>query len=222
MPYFRFFILLTLVFATVSLSVWAGENRIKETLYPGGKTKERYTYYLDAKKHEVRDGVAEEYFTTGTKKGEITWQDGKENGLVIFYFPEGRKSYEANYKAGKKNGFATVWYPNGQKQWQTVFQSGLTHGVWREWYPDGKKKFEANYNSGKLEGLATWWHDNGRIWQERTFQAGQLVKGSVREWNKSGQQTFPPLDKQNFEGSIPLEPSKNDSLKPKSDLPPKD
>jgi antitoxin component YwqK of YwqJK toxin-antitoxin module len=164
----------------------------KEISFPDGKLREKYSYYLDEKKHEVKDGLDEEYFNSGAKKGEILWQDGKENGPVVYYYADGRKSYEANYREGKKNGYATVWYPTGQKQWQTVFRDGLTNGVWREWYQDGKKKFEANYNDGKLEGLATWWHETGRLWQERSFQAGVLVKGSVREWDKAGHQTFPP------------------------------
>jgi antitoxin component YwqK of YwqJK toxin-antitoxin module len=168
-------------------------NEKRETQYPDGKLKERFTYFTDAQQREVRDGLDEEFYPNGGKKGEIPWQNGKEDGLVVYYYQDGRKSYEANYKEGKKNGFATVWYPNGQKQWQTVFRSGLTHGVWREWYVDGKKKFEANYSDGKLDGLATWWYDNGHIWQERSFQDGVLAKGSVREWDRAGRQTFPPL-----------------------------
>jgi antitoxin component YwqK of YwqJK toxin-antitoxin module len=186
---------LCLVFmALARIPAQGADLRKKEIKYPDGKLKERYTYYLDDKKHEVRDGLDEEFFNTGTKKGEIPWQAGKENGPVIYYYADGRKSYEANYKDGKKNGYATVWYQNGQKQWQTVFREGLTHGVWREWYADGKKKFEANYSEGKLDGLATWWHENGRLWQERSFQSGNLVKGTVREWDRAGRQTFPASD----------------------------
>jgi len=164
----------------------------KEIPYPDGKLKERFDYFIDGQQREVRDGLDEEFYPNGSKKGEIPWRNGKEDGLVVYYYQDGRKSYEANYKEGKKNGFATVWYPNGQKQWQTVFRAGLTHGVWREWYADGKKKFEANYSDGKLDGLATWWYDNGHIWQERSFQDGALTKGSVREWDRTGRQTFPP------------------------------
>jgi antitoxin component YwqK of YwqJK toxin-antitoxin module len=194
----------------------AGESHKKEVKYPDGKIKERYSYYLDDKKHEVRDGLGEEFFNNGNKKGEIPWQDGKESGAVIYYYADGRKSYEANYKEGKKNGYATVWYQNGQKQWQTVFREGLTHGVWREWYADGKKKFEANYSDGKLDGLATWWHDNGRLWQERSFQAGALVKGTVREWDKAGRQTFPPPENAPGDASfgdagVPPDPGKADT-----------
>ncbi len=185
----------------------AGELKKKDVKFPDGKTKEHYSYFLDDKKHEVKDGLDEEFFNNGNKKGEIPWQDGKENGPVIYYYPDSRKSYEANYKEGKKNGYATVWYQNGQKQWQTVFREGLTNGVWREWYSDGKKKFEANYSDGKLDGLATWWHENGRIWQERSFQAGILVKGTVREWDKVGKQTFPPPDNGSSDAGLGGEPA---------------
>jgi antitoxin component YwqK of YwqJK toxin-antitoxin module len=213
---YRIFSALAMIAA---VSVWSIDLRKKEIHFPDGKIKERYGYYLDEKKREVRDGLAEEFYPSGAKKGEIQWQAGKENGLVVYYHSNSRKSYEANYLLGKKTGFATVWYDNGQKQWQTVFRAGLTHGVWREWYQDGKKKFEANYNDGKLQGLATWWHDNGRIWQERTFMAGQLESGSVREWDKAGKQTFPPVDAQVYDGQVPLEPGKRDPTGLKVDAP---
>ncbi len=192
----RFNLLFILFVMTGLLGIkiaFAGPMKHAESRFPDGKVRDRYTYYLDEKNHEVRSGLAEEFFQNGNKKGEVNWVDGKEDGLVVYYFADARKSYETNYKEGKKNGYATVWYPNGQKQWQTVFREGLTHGVWREWHPDGKKKFEANYSNGKLEGLATWWHENGRIWQERSYLNGDLVKGSVHEWDKTGKQTYPPL-----------------------------
>lgn len=183
------------------------EIRKKEIAFPDGRIKERYGYYLDGEGREVRDGLGEEFFADGAKKAEIAWRDGKEDGPVIYFHPDGRKSYEANFKEGKKNGYATVWYPSGQKQWQTVFRNGLAHGVWREWHSDGKKKFEANYSDGRLEGRATWWHENGRMWQERSYQSGGLLKGSVREWDKTGRQTFPPPDSQDG-AAAPAEPSK--------------
>jgi antitoxin component YwqK of YwqJK toxin-antitoxin module len=196
-------------------SAAAASNKTKEIQYPDGKLKERFTYTIDAQNREIREGQDQEFFANGAKKGEITWQNGKENGPVIYYYPDGRKSYEANYREGKKNGYATVWYPNGQKQWQTVFREGLTHGLWREWFADGKKKFEANYGDGKLDGLATWWYENGRMWQERNYQDGALVKGSVREWDRAGRQTFPPADGgdgvEPDGAATPSEPAKQDT-----------
>ncbi|MEO6098168.1 MAG: toxin-antitoxin system YwqK family antitoxin [Fibrobacteria bacterium] len=209
-------LVLTIFCVAAAQSAPAREIFKKEIKFPDGQVKETYSYYLDDKKHEVRMGLDEEFFAGGSKKGEIPWVDGKENGPVIYYYPDGRKSYEANYKEGKKNGYATVWYQNGQKQWQTVFRENLTHGVWREWYADGKKKFEANYSNGKLEGLATWWHENGHLWQERSFQAGALVKGTVREWDRAGRQTFPPPE---GDSGKPGAPSKTDNAPGSPDNP---
>lgn len=194
-PFFRaLFLCLALVPSTFAEGSQSRALLDKEINHPDGSVKEKYRYYLEAGNREVRDGLQEEFYPDGSKKGEITWREGKENGLVTYFHPDGRKSYQANYVDGKKNGYATVWHPNGQKQWQTVFRNGLAHGVWREWHADGKKKFEANYNNGKLEGLATWWHENGRIWQERSYQSGGLRAGSVREWDKTGRQIYPPRD----------------------------
>lgn len=179
-------------FLAAALSAFGEELLTKEIPYPDSAVKERYAYILDEKGQEVRQGVNEEFYPDGTRKGVRNWRDGIAEGAVVYFHPNGRKSYEANYADGKKSGFATVWYPTGQKQWQTTFRGGKTHGRWREWHPDGKRKFEATYSDGALDGLATWWHDNGRVWQERTYHAGVPVKGSVKEWDRNGRQTFPP------------------------------
>lgn len=183
------------VFCLAALSPTFGdEPRVKELRYPDGTVKERYTYVLGESGQELRQGLNEEWYPGGGRKGVRNWKNGQTEGAVIYYHPNGRKSYEANYTNGKKSGYATVWYMSGQKQWQTTFRNGKTNGRWREWYLDGKKKFEANYSDGVLDGLAIWWHDNGRTWQERTYHSGAPVKGSVKEWDKAGRQTFPPLD----------------------------
>jgi antitoxin component YwqK of YwqJK toxin-antitoxin module len=184
---------LSALFLALTVVSVSAQPRQKEVLYPDGKLKERYGYTVEGGK-ETREGLDEEFYQDGSKKGSRNWKNDLEDGPVVYYHPNGRKSYESNYTAGKKNGFSTVWYANGQKQWQTTFREGKTNGRWREWYPDGKKKFEADYNDGKLDGMATWWYENGRIWQERTYENGVPVKGTVKEWDRNGRQTFPPLD----------------------------
>lgn len=184
--------LAALCFAAAIHATGVTEANLKELKFPDGSLKERYTYLLDGQGQEVRHGLDEEFYQDGAKKGVRTWKDGRIEGAVVYYHPNGRKSYEAHYVDGRKNGFATVWYMNGQKQWQTTFKAGKTHGRWREWHLDGKKKFEGDYSEGALDGLATWWHENGRMWQERVYRAGTPVKGTVKEWDRTGRQTFPP------------------------------
>lgn len=186
------FLFAVLCLASAVFPSAAAEPQVRELRYPDGSVKERYTYILDEKGQEIRQGLDEEFYPGGAKKGVRTWKDGRIEGAVVYFHPNGRKSYEANYVDGRKNGFATVWYMNGQKQWQTTFKGGKTHGRWREWHLDGKKKFEGDYSEGALDGRATWWHDNGRIWQERAYRAGVPVRGTVREWDRAGRQTFPP------------------------------
>lgn len=201
--------LAVLCLAAVLFPAAATEPMVKELKHPDGSLKERYSYTLNEKSHEVRVGLDEEFYMGGAKKGVRTWKDGQIEGAVVYFHPNGRKSYEANYVNGKKNGFATVWYMNGQKQWQTTFKGGKTHGRWREWHLDGKKKFEGDYSEGSLDGLATWWHDNGRMWQERTYRAGVPVKGTVKEWDRAGRQTFPPP-----EAPVGFEPKLSDTPPP--------
>lgn len=161
------------------------------TRYDHGQVKERLRFKRIPDGSLVKHGLQEEFFSDGNIKGLIPWEDGRENGTVVFYHPGGRKSYESNYVEGKKTGYATVWYLSGQKQWQTTFKAGKTHGLWREWYQDGKKKFEANYADGRLEGMAQWFYPNGRLQQERVYVEGKAVPSSVRAYNAQGVLTYP-------------------------------
>ena len=87
-------------------------------------------------------------------------RDGKKEGKwVSYYHSTGKKRYEQNYKNGKPDGLVTEWYENGQMEYEGTWKDGKYDGLQNFWYEDGKKKLELNYSNNKLISLKEWNED---------------------------------------------------------------
>ena len=84
----------------------------------------------------VRD---KEWYENGQKKSEVTFKDGKINGLVTYWYENGEKKSEGTYKNGKKDGLFTWWYGNGKKEYEGTYKNGKKFSV-KEWNEDGSIK----------------------------------------------------------------------------------
>ena len=84
----------------------------------------------------VRD---EGRYENGQKQSEVTFKNGKINGLVTYWYENGEKKYEGTYKNGKKDGLFTWWYANGKKEYEGTYKNGKKISV-REWNEDGSLK----------------------------------------------------------------------------------
>ena len=106
-------------------------------------------------------------------------------GVVVEYkYSTGQKKVESTWKDGKKHGLRTRWYKNGQKQSEGTLKDGKPHGLGTEWYENGQKRFEFNHKDGKMHGLVTWWHENGQKKYEATWKDGEKI--SVKRWDEDG------------------------------------
>ena len=54
-------------------------------------------------------------------------------------YENGRKSREVTYKDGKVDGLLTDWYENGQKKEEETYKDGVKDGLFTDWYENGKK-----------------------------------------------------------------------------------
>jgi antitoxin component YwqK of YwqJK toxin-antitoxin module len=93
-------------------------------------------------------GVAVVRYTTGQKRSEGTYKDGKQEGLVTWLYESGKKRGERTYKDGKLEGLATMWHKNGQKRYE-------------ETYKDGKKVSETKWDEEGNEIKKTRWDEEG-------------------------------------------------------------
>jgi hypothetical protein len=117
--------------------------------YPNGKMKVAWS---------SRTGANGDYVLHGTE----TW-----------YYPDGTKKYEVTYQDGKKLGKESFWLPGG------VLRSEWDHrpdgtGTWTHYWPNGRKKIESIWKGFKADGVATHWDQQGKVIQQVTFKDGGI------------------------------------------------
>jgi antitoxin component YwqK of YwqJK toxin-antitoxin module len=146
---------------------------------------------------EEKDGVAyvpnsEQPFTgkyvqkfeNGQKKFEMTFEEGKLQGLANKWHKNGQIKGQMNFKDGKFEGVESLWYDNGQKKSAHHYQDDKPHGVHISWHANGQKSAEGTTKEGELHGKLIEWHDNGEKQFEHHYNDGELH--SSTEWDVNG------------------------------------
>ena len=132
----------------------------------------------------IRGVDTDEY---GTVK--ITYYKETQNQLekvkYVEYYDNGQKKEEITYKDGKPDGLWSWWHENGQKKSEGTYKDGKEDELVRiKWYSNGQKRSERMYKSGKYDGLSTFWYMNGQKWHEGTYKDGERI--SSKYWNEDG------------------------------------
>ena len=110
-------------------STWNIEKRVIENEDPstGKKTLTELAFVAGEKKPFT--GIFEGYHRSGTKKAEIRFKNGKQNGLVCMWYDNGLPSNEAMFVDGKFEGVATEWNRDGTKHKERLFKNGKLLGT---------------------------------------------------------------------------------------------
>ena len=106
------------------------------------------------------------YETTLIKKGQLFYTKDTNkpySGPVFSFFDDGKKKEEITYKNGKLNGLNTGWYENGQKSNKGTFQDGKLDGLYTDWYENGQKSSEKTYNDREVVELIGKWNEDGSV-----------------------------------------------------------
>ena len=118
------------------------------------------------------------WLVDGQKKEEVTYKDGKLNGLSTAWFESGQKQAEMTYKDGQKNGLFTLWFESGQKKLEQENKDGEINGRLESWFENGQKKESSVYKNGKLNGKMEW-YENGQIKNDEDYMDGYLKKKAI-------------------------------------------
>jgi antitoxin component YwqK of YwqJK toxin-antitoxin module len=112
--------------------------------------------------------------------------DGRK-GKWIAWHSNGVKDYEITYKDGKLDGLFTEWHENGQKKSEKNYKDGdLIDGKWTFWYENGQlkeKRFYKLTDEGYRTNIGTIWYPNGRE-RQSTFYIGK--ERVISLWYKNG------------------------------------
>ena len=83
-------------------------------------------------------------------------------GKKTTYYENGQKESELTFKDGKEDGLSTQWYENGQKKDEETFKDGKEDGLNTRWYENGQKSFEGTYKNGKFIS-GKYWNEDGSV-----------------------------------------------------------
>ena len=131
-------------------------------------------------------------------KEQLTFKNGKKDGLFTEWYKNGKKKKEVTYKNGELGGLWTQWYENGQKQVEKIYRNGIRWGIETIYFQNDVVKYKGvvyrekgneNYyitstgydeNTGKLiESLGNW--DNIKIKSGECYYKNELVDCSQDE-----------------------------------------
>ena len=125
---------------------------------------------------------------TGRNQEEVSFKDGKGDGLATTWYENGQKKREGNLKDDKPDGLATEWYER-QKKSEVNFKDGRAErtlyflagtknfkdATERTLYflaKNGQQSSEVS-KDGKLDGLETRWYENGQKAMEINYKDGK-------------------------------------------------
>jgi len=110
--------------------------------------------------------------------------DGKETD----FYESGAKQHEATYQNGRKIGAENFWSPSGDKIWNWERHSNNT-GVWTQFWSNGRKKIESTWNTKPeardlkrsffglvADGPVKQWNEDGSLKFSGNFSNGVLLK----------------------------------------------
>ena len=87
----------------------------------------------------------------------------KEGNWKTYYHSTGKKKYDENYKDGKLDRLRTKWYENGQKESEETYKNGKEDGVYTIWYENGQKQIEGTFKDGILVKVIGGWNEDGTM-----------------------------------------------------------
>ena len=122
------------------------------------------------------------------KTSFIYYESKLFNGIGYSVYENGKLSEEISYQEGKKEGLNTEWYDNGIPRLKQHWRDGLMQGKVIGWYENGEKEYIGQYESydwydswewrdaKEKVGLWKYYHENGQLKEEKNFKEGVEMK----------------------------------------------
>ncbi len=94
------------------------------------------------------------FYTEGDRRkgGEGLLRDGKPEGLWVWYHEDEKlqKKQEVTFVNGKEEGIQKSWYWNGQQRSEQEYKNGVRHGKRTTWKEDGGLLGKKTYENGEV------------------------------------------------------------------------
>jgi len=142
----------------------------------GKKSEEGLVLGYDVYGELIKDGKWMIWDSHGMLKEEVTFDNGKRNGLTTLFSPNGNQNAKISYKESLPwNGEWSSWYADGNKKESGFYEQGMKKSPWTSWFENGQKKREINYENNKKHGSYTEWNIKGKLVKDITYEQGSPI-----------------------------------------------
>ncbi len=115
-------------------------------------------------KAEPFEGILFEKYEDRSFKKQISYTNGRKNGIEEWWHKNGQLSQKRYYSKGIKVKKHQGWWEDGRPKFEYHFnEEGAYHGKRKEWYRNGQIVRDFNYFDGKEVGKQRMWTDAGKI-----------------------------------------------------------
>lgn len=104
-------------------------------------------------------------------------------GIYRDYFSDGALQFEISYREGKLNGVMRRWAQNGRLILECGYADDVREGRSRRWYDTGILREDAFYVDDKLEGDYIQYDAQGNVAMRAKFKDGSVVPESLSSGN---------------------------------------
>lgn len=125
----------------------------------------------------TEDGADKNIQSDGQMKSELSYTDGKYDGVCKWYYSNGKLMMEATYSMNVLNGPATRWYDNGNLEEKANYKDNKYDGVVEEYNVFGTLVKRSTYKDGVLNGPFKQWYDNGNLFIDGEYLDGMMHGG---------------------------------------------
>jgi antitoxin component YwqK of YwqJK toxin-antitoxin module/peroxiredoxin len=101
--------------------------------------------------------------------------DGLRNGPWTEYYASGQKQAEGSYENDVQTGTWTYWFANGNKEMEGRFVDERRDGEWKSWHENGALRACGQFERGFEEGSWKFYDASGALEHEGMFELGRPV-----------------------------------------------
>jgi antitoxin component YwqK of YwqJK toxin-antitoxin module len=109
----------------------------------------------------------------GNKKMEVSYVDGKKEGICKTWFESGALNEIRYYKNNEMDGTWVVYNEAGVKTSVANYKNGFKHGKWLIWNDKGSLIYRLSYKNGEKSGVWKNYDDEGKLINKRYYKSGE-------------------------------------------------
>jgi antitoxin component YwqK of YwqJK toxin-antitoxin module len=141
--------------------------------YPDGSLRTTWSARITPNGRYLLDGIETHFYENGTILRQVTWVNGRRNGIETLWGSDGVKVWSWNHDLANNVSVWTHWWPNGRKRLESQWDT----------YPAARDLPHRRFRGLVANGTARHWNENGQEIGVYTFLNGDRIapRGNHKE-----------------------------------------